>query len=199
MEDVDAPVKAKPKPRKPKTVIPIGRNGLKKRKVTKTRRTMGADGYTRQFFLSSQQRVDEIEVGADDYSQARKIIPIGNLWTATLSPRRLLRPSKLRVRQKPRQYLSRKKAIRKMPLKKRRRQRHQRRSPHPKRRNRSQRPKLQAPLKRNLSSRNSISSGLRKHDPCTCRVFGGAWVIGCGIECFLQMTGCSMEYNIDNG
>ncbi|KAF5316136.1 hypothetical protein D9619_006455 [Psilocybe cf. subviscida] len=58
MEDVDAPVKAKPKPRKPKTVIPVGRNGLKKRKVTKTRRTMGADGYTRKEDYSDWESVD---------------------------------------------------------------------------------------------------------------------------------------------
>lgn len=31
--------------RKPKVVIPVGRNGLKKRKVTKTRRTKDSNGY----------------------------------------------------------------------------------------------------------------------------------------------------------
>lgn len=44
--DEDAPkAKAKPKPRKAKAVIPIGSNGLKKKKVTKTRRTKDANGY----------------------------------------------------------------------------------------------------------------------------------------------------------
>lgn len=43
----DAPVKEKPKPKakKPKAVVPVGSNGLKKRKVTKTRRTKNANGY----------------------------------------------------------------------------------------------------------------------------------------------------------
>ena len=46
----DASIK-KPKTvakRKPKAVIPVGRNGLKKRKVTKTRRTIDENGYTRK-------------------------------------------------------------------------------------------------------------------------------------------------------
>lgn len=45
--DEDAPkAKAKRGPRKPKAVIPVGRNGLKKKKVTKTRRMKDANGYT---------------------------------------------------------------------------------------------------------------------------------------------------------
>jgi len=47
MEDI--PKKPATKKRKSKASIPVGRNGLKKRKVTKTRRTVDANGYMRKF------------------------------------------------------------------------------------------------------------------------------------------------------
>ena len=47
MEDI--PKKPATKKRKPKASIPVGRNGLKKRKITKTRRMVDANGYTRRF------------------------------------------------------------------------------------------------------------------------------------------------------
>ncbi|KAH9479437.1 hypothetical protein JR316_0008031 [Psilocybe cubensis] len=52
VDDEDVPMSDAPstkakvvKKRKPKAVVPVGRNGLKKRKVTKTRRTKDANGY----------------------------------------------------------------------------------------------------------------------------------------------------------
>ncbi|KJA27964.1 hypothetical protein HYPSUDRAFT_197528 [Hypholoma sublateritium FD-334 SS-4] len=58
--DEDAPkTKAKPKPRKPKAVIPVGRNGLKKKKVTKTRRRKDANGYMVKEDYSDWESVEE--------------------------------------------------------------------------------------------------------------------------------------------
>ncbi|KAF9482550.1 hypothetical protein BDN70DRAFT_929929 [Pholiota conissans] len=57
MED-EAPVKPK-RMRKPKIVIPVGRNGLNKRKVTKTRRTMDANGYMHKEDYSDWESVEE--------------------------------------------------------------------------------------------------------------------------------------------
>ncbi|KAF8966316.1 DNA polymerase subunit Cdc27 [Flammula alnicola] len=55
----DVPAKPKVKPRKPKTVVPVGRNGLKKRKLTKTRRTVDANGYMRKEDYSDWESVEE--------------------------------------------------------------------------------------------------------------------------------------------
>lgn len=47
--------------KKEKKIIPIGKNGLKKRRVIKTRKTMGKDGYFREFlgyFSHLKQSVD---------------------------------------------------------------------------------------------------------------------------------------------
>jgi DNA polymerase delta subunit 3 len=51
MEDV--PKKPATKKRKSKASIPVGRNGLKKRKVSKTRSRLDANGYLRRFFLTN--------------------------------------------------------------------------------------------------------------------------------------------------
>lgn len=51
MEDV--PKKPATKKRKPKASIPVGRNGLKKRKVMKTKRMVDANGYTGRFSLKN--------------------------------------------------------------------------------------------------------------------------------------------------
>ncbi|KDR80653.1 hypothetical protein GALMADRAFT_135781 [Galerina marginata CBS 339.88] len=53
--------------RKPKTVIPVGRNGLKKRKVTKTRKALDENGYMRKEDYSDWESVatdDEPEMPA---------------------------------------------------------------------------------------------------------------------------------------
>lgn len=56
MDDVDMadgttaePKKARKK--REKKIIPIGSNGLKKKKVTKTRRTMDKNGYMRKYLI----------------------------------------------------------------------------------------------------------------------------------------------------
>ena len=51
MEDV--PKKPATKKRKSKPTIPVGRNGLKKRKVTKTRKTVDSNGYTGRLSLKN--------------------------------------------------------------------------------------------------------------------------------------------------
>ena len=43
-DDFEPPARAKPK-RKPKKEIPVGKNGLKKRRVVKQRMTLDAKGY----------------------------------------------------------------------------------------------------------------------------------------------------------
>jgi len=45
-----------PKKRKPRKVVPVGRNGLKKRRVIKSRTTTDAKGYMRMSFLRSFTR-----------------------------------------------------------------------------------------------------------------------------------------------
>lgn len=45
MDDDTAPAKPKPKKRKAKDAIPVGRNGLKKRKITKSRKIEDEKGY----------------------------------------------------------------------------------------------------------------------------------------------------------
>jgi len=47
--DVDDEPIVKPKKRKPRKVVPVGRNGLKKKRVVKTRTTTDPKGYIRMF------------------------------------------------------------------------------------------------------------------------------------------------------
>ncbi|KIM44644.1 hypothetical protein M413DRAFT_25098 [Hebeloma cylindrosporum] len=56
MEDI--PKNPATKKRKTKAIIPVGRNGLKKRKVTKTKRTVDANGYIRKEDYSDWESVD---------------------------------------------------------------------------------------------------------------------------------------------
>lgn len=44
-------VPEEPKKRKSRKVVPVGRNGLKKRRVMKNRTTTDAKGYTRMFII----------------------------------------------------------------------------------------------------------------------------------------------------
>jgi DNA polymerase delta subunit 3 len=61
MDDDIAP-KPKPKKRREKKVVPVGRNGLKKKRVVKSRMTTDAKGYMGMAFLS-------VTVYADVYSK----------------------------------------------------------------------------------------------------------------------------------
>lgn len=45
-----------PKKRKPRKVVPVGRNGLKKRRVIKSRTTTDAKGYMRASFCKALSR-----------------------------------------------------------------------------------------------------------------------------------------------
>ena len=64
--DSDPAPKPKPKPRKrkEKKVIPVGNNGLKKKRVMKSRMSVDAKGYmsTLFFFLRRAQFVDLIDI-----------------------------------------------------------------------------------------------------------------------------------------
>jgi hypothetical protein len=94
MEDV---VPKKPAMRrKPKTLIPVGRNGLKKRKVTKTRRTVDANGYMRRFSLKIWPEQFSFISGM----QVRRTIQIGNPSIQTPN-QNLLNPKQNRERRLP--------------------------------------------------------------------------------------------------
>lgn len=75
VEMADIPVlKAKPKKRREKKkVIPLGRNGLKKKRVIKSRQTFDAKGYTGNPFLYTLVYLLIFRC------QSRKIIPLMNL------------------------------------------------------------------------------------------------------------------------
>ncbi|KAH8832728.1 hypothetical protein DL96DRAFT_1704781 [Flagelloscypha sp. PMI_526] len=60
MEDDSDPAPVK-KARKPKKVVPVGRNGLKKRRVIKKRKTVNEKGYTQTEDYSEYESVDEEE------------------------------------------------------------------------------------------------------------------------------------------
>jgi DNA polymerase delta subunit 3 len=49
--DEDLKIKPPPRKRKPKKVIPVGRNGLKKRRVEKSRTSFDEKGYMGGFFV----------------------------------------------------------------------------------------------------------------------------------------------------
>jgi hypothetical protein len=49
--DEDLKIKPPPRKRKPKKVIPVGRNGLKKRRVEKSRTSFDEKGYMGRFFV----------------------------------------------------------------------------------------------------------------------------------------------------
>ena len=56
MDDVDMADETAPEPKKArkkreKKTIPIGRNGLKKKKVTKTKKSMDDNGYMRKYLI----------------------------------------------------------------------------------------------------------------------------------------------------
>ncbi|PFH51838.1 hypothetical protein AMATHDRAFT_2741 [Amanita thiersii Skay4041] len=61
MEDEEVVPKAKPKARKPRKVVPVGRNGLKKKRVVKSRMTLDEKGYTVTVDYSSYESIDEDE------------------------------------------------------------------------------------------------------------------------------------------
>lgn len=53
-EDSDDPApKKEPRKRKPKKVIPVGRNGLKKKRVVKSKTDFDEKGYMGEYFVSS--------------------------------------------------------------------------------------------------------------------------------------------------
>ena len=51
--DEDLQIKPQPRKRKPKKVIPVGRNGLKKRRVEKSRTSFDEKGYMGRFLSFS--------------------------------------------------------------------------------------------------------------------------------------------------
>ncbi|KAL7282455.1 hypothetical protein ACG7TL_003926 [Trametes sanguinea] len=59
-------IKPKPKKKKEKKVIPVGRNGLKKKRVVKSRMTMDSKGYMVTEDYSSYESVDEEEAAEEE-------------------------------------------------------------------------------------------------------------------------------------
>jgi len=73
-DDEPIPAKAKPK-RKPKKVIPVGKNGLPKRRVVKSRKTKNAKGYTGTKAFPSQNHLIRYTIClvTEDYSSYESV------------------------------------------------------------------------------------------------------------------------------
>ncbi|KAG2071181.1 hypothetical protein BDR04DRAFT_1098917 [Suillus decipiens] len=74
-EDIKPPAKK----RKSKKVVPVGRNGLKKRRVLKSRTTTDAKGYMQTEDYSSYESVSEEEAVAEGAKKRKpkKVVPVG--------------------------------------------------------------------------------------------------------------------------
>jgi hypothetical protein len=57
MEDEEEVPKAKPKQRKPRKIVPVGRNGLKKKKVIRSRTTADEKGYMGKVVMIVGKRI----------------------------------------------------------------------------------------------------------------------------------------------
>ncbi|KAG2141137.1 DNA polymerase subunit Cdc27-domain-containing protein [Suillus bovinus] len=78
-EEEEEDVKPQPKKRKTKKVVPVGRNGLKKRRVLKSRTTTDAKGYMQTEDYSSYESVSEEEAVPEEAKKrkSRKVVPVG--------------------------------------------------------------------------------------------------------------------------
>ncbi|KAG1804438.1 DNA polymerase subunit Cdc27-domain-containing protein [Suillus subaureus] len=77
-EEEEEDVKPQAKKRKSKKVVPVGRNGLKKRRVLKSRTTTDAKGYMQTEDHSSYESASEEEaVPAEVKRKSRKVVPVG--------------------------------------------------------------------------------------------------------------------------
>ena len=76
-EDSDVPVVKPKRKRAEKTAVPVGKNGIKKRKVTKTRHFKGEDGYMRELLCRRcmVRHGDNVV-----WTQKRKTILTGSRW-----------------------------------------------------------------------------------------------------------------------
>ncbi|KIK43144.1 hypothetical protein CY34DRAFT_804148 [Suillus luteus UH-Slu-Lm8-n1] len=79
-EEEEEDVKPQVKKRKPKKVVPVGHNGLKKRRVLKSRTTTDAKGYMQTEDYSSYESVSEEEVVPEvaKKRKPRKVVPVGH-------------------------------------------------------------------------------------------------------------------------
>lgn len=70
MADGTASEPKKTRKKREKKIIPVGRNGLKKKKVMKTKKTIDGNGYMRKYLFSSYVffMVDR-RIGTEDYSE----------------------------------------------------------------------------------------------------------------------------------
>ncbi|KAI9000954.1 DNA polymerase subunit Cdc27 [Trametes punicea] len=86
-EAEEAP-KPKPKKKKEKKVIPVGRNGLKKKRVVKSRMTVDAKGYMVTEDYSSYESVDEEEAAEEEpkKGKSKKASPAVSTAKAKKSP-----------------------------------------------------------------------------------------------------------------
>lgn len=74
MDVDDEPIVKKPKKRRPAKVIPVGRNGLKKKRVVKTRTTTDAKGYIRMYsFRGIVLILDSHTLETEDYSSYESV------------------------------------------------------------------------------------------------------------------------------
>ncbi|KAJ7623740.1 DNA polymerase subunit Cdc27 [Roridomyces roridus] len=75
MSDPDPAPKRAPVKRKPKKVVPIGRNGLKKRRVVKSKTTLDAKGYMVTEDVSEYESVDEEEAEEEKKGKGKSKAP----------------------------------------------------------------------------------------------------------------------------
>ncbi|KAG1905137.1 DNA polymerase subunit Cdc27-domain-containing protein [Suillus fuscotomentosus] len=78
-EEEEEDVKPQAKKRKSKKVIPVGGNGLKKRRILKSRTTTDAKGYMQTEDYSSYESVSEEEAVPEEPKKrkSRKVVPVG--------------------------------------------------------------------------------------------------------------------------
>ncbi|KAI6039732.1 DNA polymerase subunit Cdc27 [Pisolithus marmoratus] len=77
MDTDDEPI-VKPKKRAPKKVVPVGRNGLKKKRVIKTRTTTDAKGYMQTEDYSSYESVEEEDAPVEQATKSKSKSKKGN-------------------------------------------------------------------------------------------------------------------------
>ncbi len=75
-EDSDPAPKIKPRKRKEKKVVPVGRNGLKKKRILKSRSMTDAKGYWASFFIFftlKNKRKSHGALATEDYSSYESV------------------------------------------------------------------------------------------------------------------------------
>lgn len=97
MGDETTVVKPKPKKRRVKKVIPVGRNGLKKKEIMKTRMVTDENGYLGLYLAFPTRHERQLKACI---CQSRKITLSGSQWTRKRKPK-LPKPRKVKAEARP--------------------------------------------------------------------------------------------------